>query len=54
MTRTFNEETWKEFEEIAKKTQTGEDDKLKELGINVRDEDGKLKTMMEIIEEIGG
>ena len=54
MTKHLNEQAWKEYEEIAKKAQTGEEDKLKEMGINVRDEDGKLKTMTEIIEEIGG
>ena len=54
MTKSLNEQAWKEYEEIAKKAQTGEEDKLKELGINVRDEDGKLKTMMEVMEEIGG
>ena len=54
MTRTLNEQAWKEFEDIAKKTQTGEEDKLKEMGINVRDEYGKFKTIMEVMEELGG
>ena len=54
MNKTLNEQALKEFEEIAQKTRTGEEDRLKEFGVNVRDEDGKLKTMMEVMEEIGG
>ena len=54
MNKTLNEQALKEFEEIAQKTRTGEEDRLKEMGINVRDEYGKFKTMMEVMEEIGG